>query len=239
MKKIGVIGAMEPEVKTIIQALKETGSVKETAAGGTVFYEGHIGNVDVVIARSGVGKVNAALCAQRMIIQFGAEAIINTGIAGAMASGLGIFDFVISSDAVYHDMDAVLFGYKICEIPQMKCSAFPGDKELIEKIQKIFPTLKETEGHKLVTGRIATGDQFIAEKNLKNKIKENCNPACVEMEGAAIAHACYVNDIPFVIMRTLSDMADADVQTECKYEFNEETAANLSAAIMLETLKQL
>ncbi len=239
MKKIGIIGAMELEVSKIIQALKENGTVKETEAGGTVYFEGNIGNVDVVIARSGVGKVNAALCAQRMIIQFGAECIINSGIAGAMGSGLGIFDVVLSSDAVYHDMDAVLFGYKVTEIPQMKCSAFQGDKSLIEKIQKIFPSLEETKGHKLAVGRVATGDQFIAEKTLKNKIKENCNPACVEMEGAAIAHACYVNDVPFVIMRTLSDMADDALAEECTYSFNEDTAADLSSAIMLAILRQL
>lgn len=231
MKKLGIIGAMQIEVQILLDKLKASGGVKETSTGGTVYYEGRIGNVDLVVARSGVGKVNAALCAQRMILQFGADFIINSGIAGAMGAGLGILDVVVSSDAVYHDMDAREWGYKICQVPQMDCFAFEADKEMIQKIQEIFPTLKEASGHKLYVGRVASGDLFVAEKEKKNFIKEICAPACVEMEGAAIAHACYVNKVPFVIIRTLSDMADDSEATT--YTFNEETAAHLSAAIML------
>ena len=237
MKKLGIIGAMECEVKIILDALAQGGNVSHTDAGGTVYHEGKIGGLEIVLAKSGVGKVNAALCAQRMILQFGADFIINSGIAGAMGAGLGVFDVVISSDALYHDVDATVFGYMPTEIPQMECSDFVADKDMIEKIKRVFPLVPESAGHKLAVGRIASGDQFVADKNLKEQIKKNCAPFCVEMEGAAVAHACFLNKTPFVIMRTLSDMADDTV--ESTYSFNEETAANLSGAILLDLIKQI
>ena len=237
MKKLGIIGAMECEVKIILDALAQGGNVSHTNAGGTIYHEGKIGSAEIVLAKSGVGKVNAALCAQRMILQFGADFIINSGIAGAMGAGLGVFDVVLSSDALYHDMDASAFGYKPTEIPQMECSDFPADNDMIEKIKRVFPLIPESAGHKLAVGRIASGDQFVADKNQKERIKEICAPLCVEMEGAAVAHACFLNKTPFVIMRTLSDMADDTA--ESTYNFNEEIAANLSGAILLELLKQI
>ncbi|MBR5965089.1 MAG: 5'-methylthioadenosine/adenosylhomocysteine nucleosidase [Treponema sp.] len=237
MKKLGIIAAMEVESKIILDALKENGGVKETKAGGTTYYEGSIASVQIVLARSGVGKVNAALCAQRMILQFGADFIINTGIAGAIGKGLGVFDVVVSSDAVYHDMDAVAWGYKICQVPQMDVFSFEADKKMVEKIQTIFPTLQESKGHKLAVGRVASGDQFVADKELKARIIQNASPLCVEMEGAAIAHACYLCGVPFVIVRTLSDMADDKEETT--YTFNEETAAHLSGAILLAIIKKM
>ena len=237
MKKLGIIAAMEVESKIILDALKENGGVKETKAGGTTYYEGSIASVQIVLARSGVGKVNAALCAQRMILQFGADFIINTGIAGAIGKGLGVFDVVVSSDAVYHDMDAVAWGYKICQVPQMDVFSFEADKKMVEKIQAIFPTLQESKGHKLAVGRVASGDQFVADKELKARIIKNASPLCVEMEGSAIAHACYLCGVPFVIVRTLSDMADDKEETT--YTFNEETAAHLSGAILLAIIKKM
>ena len=231
MKKLGIIAAMEVESKLILDALKKNGGLKETKAGGTVFYEGSIGSKQIVLARSGVGKVNGALCAQRMVLQFGADFIINSGIAGAIGKGLGVFDVVVSSDAVYHDMDAVAWGYKVCQVPQMDVFSFEADKKTVAAIQEIFPTLPEAKGHKLAVGRVASGDQFVADKALKERIIKNCAPLCVEMEGAAVAHAAYLCGVPFVILRTLSDMADEGEGTT--YVFNEETAAHLSGAILL------
>lgn len=230
-RKIGIIGAMEVEVKALRALLAGT---REHAAGGLTFTEGQLDGVQVVIVRSGVGKVNAALCAQRLILQFGVTHIINTGIAGALASGLKVLDFVASTDALYHDMNAVGFGYRMTEIPQMDCSDFPADTAMLEAAEKAFASLPEAEGHKLVKGRIATGDQFISDKALKQQIKADCNPACVEMEGTAIAHACYLNKVPFVIVRCMSDMAD-DIG-ENTYSFNEQAAANLSAALVRKML---
>ena len=227
LKKIGIIGAMDVEVKILKENLV---SPTQTSAGGLTFVEGTLNGTSVVIVQSGVGKVNAALCAQRLILQMGVTHIINTGIAGAMGKGLGVLDFVVSTDALYHDMDATGFGYKITEIPQMKVSDFPADKSMIEAAKKAFKEVPQAQGHNLVEGRIATGDQFISSKEIKAKISENCSPACVEMEGAAIAHACYINNTPFLIIRCMSDMADDT--GENTYNFNEETAATLSAELV-------
>lgn len=233
-KKIGIVGAMDIEVKELRESLSY---VKEVVAGGLTFIEGKLNGKDVVVVKSGIGKVNAALCTQRLILQMGVTHILNTGIAGAMAHGLGVLDFVVSTDALYHDMDATGFGYKITEIPQMEISDFPADKNLVELAQKSFESLPEAQGHKLITGRIASGDQFISDKDIKNKIAQNCNPACVEMEGAAIAHTAFINKTPFVIIRCMSDMADDC--GESTYSFNEESAANLSAKLVKKIIDQI
>lgn len=229
-KKVGIIGAMSVELELFKSKLGENPAV--TKAGGMTFTEGKINGISVVLVQSGVGKVNAALCAQRLILKFGCTHIINTGIAGAMASGLKVLDFVASTDAVYHDMDATGFGYKKTEIPQMKCSDFPADGKMLEAARSAFKEFPAE--HKLVFGRIATGDQFISDKEKKSAIQETCSPACVEMEGAAVAHACWINEIPFVIIRCMSDMADDD--GESIYSFNETEAASLSGSLVLSML---
>ncbi|MBQ8013094.1 MAG: 5'-methylthioadenosine/adenosylhomocysteine nucleosidase [Treponema sp.] len=228
MKKIGIIGAMEVEVNFLRNLMGE--SVKKTEAGSIVFEEGKIHGVDVVLSRSGVGKVNAALCAQRLVLQFGCTNVINTGIAGAMAHGLGVMDFVVSTDALYHDMDATGFGYKKGQVPQMDIFSFEADKNMIDAAKKAFASSEFSQGHKMIEGRVATGDQFISEKDIKARIAEEFNPACVEMEGAAIAHACCLNKVPFVILRCMSDMAD-DLSSN-GYDFNESVAAEMSARVV-------
>lgn len=235
MAKIGIIGAMDVEIDYLRSLMGN--NAKKTEAGSIEFLEGKIHGKDVVLVRSGIGKVNAALCAQRLILQFGCTNIINTGIAGAMAHGLGVMDFVASTDCVYHDMDATGFGYKIGQIPQMDVYAFPADKKMIEACKKAFSESEEAKGHKMIEGRIASGDQFISEKSVKEKIAANVNPACVEMEGAAIAHACYLNKTPFVILRCMSDMAD-DLSSN-GYEFNESIAAKLSTKICEKVVEQM
>lgn len=235
MAKIGIIGAMDVEIDYLRSLMGS--DAKKTEAGSIEFLEGKIHGKNVVLVRSGIGKVNAALCAQRLILQFGCTNIINTGIAGAMAHGLGVMDFVVSTDCVYHDMDATGFGYKIGQIPQMDVYAFPADKKMIEACKKAFSESEESKGHKMIEGRIASGDQFISEKSVKEKIAANVNPACVEMEGAAIAHACYLNKTPFVILRCMSDMAD-DLSSN-GYEFNESIAAKLSAEICEKVVEKI
>ena len=237
-KKIGIIGAMDAEVAILLKCMQENGSgVEQTVFGGITFNEGQINGKTVVVAKSGIGKVNAALCAEQLILRCGVNAVINTGIAGALGGDLRIFDMAVSTDAVYHDMDAVYFGYKPTEIPQMKCSAFPADRELIDLAKTAFKTMYNDGERKIVEGRIATGDQFISSKESKAHIKELCNPICVEMEGAAIAHACYLSGIPYVILRCISDMADDTV--EQTYSFNENTAAEMSAKVVLEVIKNV
>ncbi len=237
VQKLGIIGAMDAEIEILLKCMQKNGALKQTDAGGLVFNEGQINGKTVVVVKSGIGKVNASLCAQRLIFQFGADAIINTGIAGALGGGLRIFDMAVSTDAVYHDMDAVYFGYKPTEIPQMKCSAFPADRELIDLAKAAFQTTNAGSERKMVAGRVATGDQFISSKEAKLHIKEICNPVCVEMEGAAIAHACYLSGVPYIILRCISDMADDTV--EQTYSFNEDVAAEMSAKVVLEVIKNV
>ncbi len=231
MKKIGIIGAMETEIDFLRGLMGN--EIKKTEAGSIVFNEGKIHGTDVVVVRSGVGKVNAALCAQRLTFQFGCSNIINTGVAGAMAQGLGVMDFVVSTDAVYHDMDATGFGYAKGQVPQMQVFSFEADRKMIEAAKKAFASMEAERGkepHKMLEGRIATGDQFISDKNVKERINTDFSPACVEMEGAAIAHACYLNNIPFVVLRCMSDNADNLRRSE--YDFNEGAAAEMSARVV-------
>ena len=240
MKRIGIIGAMEIEVSLLKDMMTAPGCKSEisvTKAGGLEYFEGFINGVQIVVVKSGVGKVNAALCAQFLILHFGVTHIINTGIAGAMAHGLGVLDFVVSTDAVYHDMDVTGFGYKPTQIPQMKVSCFAADTKMIQTVQKCFPEIPEAAGHKLIAGRIASGDQFIADKKIKEHIRQICSPACVEMEGAAIAHTAFLNSTPFIIIRCMSD--EADDNNESVSAFNEPQAAALSAKIVAAVIKNI
>ena len=172
MIKIGIIGAMEVEVSYLKNLMAENGKqTKVYEIGGLSYFEGEISGLSCVVVKSGVGKVNAALCAQTLIYKFGATNVINTGIAGAMASGLGILDIVVSTDALYHDMDATGFGYKPTQIPQMDTSCFAADKKMIQAAVTAFSKISESKGHKIIEGRIASGDQFISDKETKNHIK--------------------------------------------------------------------
>ena len=231
MEKYGIIGAMESEVKELGGNLQNKETVEYS---GLTFLCGFLGGKNVVIVKSGIGKVNAALCAQALILKFNVTAIINTGIAGALRSGLKIFDFVISSAAVYHDFDTTAFGYKVGQVPGM-VEQFTADKALGELALNAFEKTEFAKEHKAVIGLIASGDQFISDSKQKKNIKANFDPSCVEMEGAAIAHTCYLNKIPFVIVRCMSDMADETV--EATYSFNEDICAAASACLVRKMLE--
>ncbi|GMO67052.1 MAG: 5'-methylthioadenosine/adenosylhomocysteine nucleosidase [Treponemataceae bacterium] len=237
-KKIGIIGAMDVEVaflQNILSPSSPSSSLSSTKIAGITFYEGTLLGGKAVLAKCGVGKVNAGICVQILASVFGVTHIINTGIAGALDSSLRPCDIVVSTDALYHDVDAVAFGYPLGTVPGMQ-SVFPADDFLVKIAQKAFAALQAKADtkltNKLLTGRIATGDVFVAEKSVKNKIIELFQPLCVEMEGAAIAHAATLNAIPFVIIRSISDMADEAGMGD--YSFNEKTAAEVSAALVLE-----
>lgn len=231
MAKIGIIGAMETEVKLLRSKLENPVS---SDFAGLTFFEGTINGKNLIIVRSGIGKVNAALCAQALALKFGVDKIINTGIAGATSGGLKVFDFVASTEAVYHDMNIEFFGYKPGQVPGME-PFFTADKTMADAAEKAFANTKFASEHKILKGRIASGDQFISDSAVKNHIKEVFNPLCVEMEGAAIAHACTLNKVPFLILRCMSDMADD--AGENTYNFNENSAAEASAQLVLELIK--
>jgi adenosylhomocysteine nucleosidase len=235
--KIGIIGAMDIEVALLKKEIK---AAQKIAIAGLEFYSGAIAEHQVVLVKSGIGKVNAALCAQLLIREFGATHVINTGIAGAISPELRPLDIVLSTDAVYYDVDVSGFGYPVTVIPGME-SVFRADTALIDAAEKACKNVSPEESHsgvtplrhksKFVRGRIATGDAFIASAEKKARIREICAPVCVEMEGAAIAHACTLNATPFIIIRCISDMADDSGTTDS--EFNEKTAADMCARITI------
>lgn len=228
---IGIIGAMESEVEAIYAQMT---SKEIVDTNGLKFYKGKLYEKDVVVIQCGIGKVNAALCTQLLILKFGVEKIINTGIAGATGDGLNIYDFVVSTAAVYHDFDTQFFGYKLGQVPGLP-ESFEADKILVESVVNAFNNCDFSKDHKITTGLIASGDQFIAGGEKKNFIVSNFHPMCVEMEGCAVAHTCYKNNIPFVIVRCMSDCADDTVQTT----YEEAEASKLSSAMLLAIIKSL
>ena len=203
IKKIGIIGAMEEEVEALRGKLTY---VKTTSRASMDFYAGKMGNKEVVIVRSGIGKVNAGICTQILADLFQVDAVINTGIAGSLKAEINIGDIVVSSDALQHDMDARQFGYARGEIPRMDTVSFPADPELVAlakaACEEVNPDIR------VFVGRVVTGDQFVAERSVKNEIASWTEGYCTEMEGAAIAQAAYLNKVPFVIVRAISDKAD-------------------------------
>lgn len=231
MKKyeiIGIIGAMDEEVSKIKECLENV-TIKTIASMD--FYEGRLYDVDVVVVRSGIGKVNAAICAQILADVYKVSAIINTGIAGSLNADINIGDIVLSEDTLQHDMDAVAFGYEPSVIPRMETSVFKADEELI-KVAKEVCSEELKDVHAFV-GRVLSGDQFISDKAKKEWLVHNFSGYCTEMEGAAIAHAAYLNQIPFLIIRAISDKADDSADMDYS-EF--ESMAIQNSVIMLKSM---
>lgn len=220
----GIIGAMDEEVASLKKALAYA-RVRRVA--GTDFHEGEMDGRKVVVVRCSVGKVNAAVCAQILIDLFDADRIINTGVAGSLDASIDIGDIVVSTDAVQHDMDAVALGFPRGEIPYSNMAVFPADEEMrkkaVEAVRKAEPDIHVFEG------RVCSGDQFIASRAQKEAIIAEFGGLCCEMEGASIAQVCCLNEVPFVIIRAISDKAD-DSEEMSFAEF-EKAAAERCAAI--------
>ena len=229
---IGIIGAMEEEVA----ALKEDMDIQETVEQASmVFCKGKLCGKDVVVVRSGIGKVNAGICAQILVDRFQADMLINTGIAGSLDARIDIGDMVISTDALHHDMDATIFGDAIGQIPRMDTLAFPAHEELVRKAAKANE--KANPDIRTFTGKVASGDQFISSREAKEKIVENFHPLCVEMEGAGIAQAAYLNKVSYVIIRAISDKADNSATMD--YPTFERQAIAHSVRLMKELLTMI
>jgi len=203
MGRIGIIGAMEEEVALLKEKMEVEVVVKKASME---FYQGKLHDREVVVVRSGIGKVNASLCAQILVDVFHVTRLINTGIAGSLKAEINIGDIVISLDALQHDMDARAFGYGRGEIPRMDTLAFPADEELIALAKAACEEACPQLG--IFVGRVVSGDQFVAERAVKQEIASWTEGCCTEMEGAAIAQAAYLNRVPFVIVRAISDKAD-------------------------------
>ena len=229
---VGIIGAMDVEVDSLRDAMTER---DDTEIAQILFSRGAIAGVSCVVAKCAVGKVNAALCAQILIDRFDVTHVINTGAAGAIDASLNIFDFVVSTDCVEHDMEVSNFGYELGQVPGLSVGTFKADKVL----QNAAIAAIEQSGNDAcaMLGRIASGDQFVRDDAVKRHIAQEFDAACCEMEGAAIAHACWLNGVPFVVIRAISDKADGSQAID--YLDFETRAAKMCAHVTEQLLAEL
>ncbi len=230
--KLGIIGAMEEEVAQLKEKMT---NFTITTKASMEFYDGLLLGKPVTVVRSGIGKVNAGCCAQILADLFHVDCIINTGIAGSLDASIDIGDIVLCTDAMQHDVDATIFGYSLGTIPRMPVSAFPADEILRAKAKELCEKVNpEIHVHE---GRVVTGDQFIADKAKKDFIEENFHGMCTEMEGAAIAQAAYNNNLPFLIIRAISDKADNSAQMD--YPTFERQAIEHTVKLMLALVAEI
>lgn len=232
MRCIGIIGAMEVEVAELKDRMEE---VRITRRASMEFYEGMLFGKKAVVVRSGVGKVNAGICAQILADEFSAEVIINTGIAGSLNNDVNIGDIVISTDLVHHDMDATGFGYPKGQIPQIDMFSFQADEALrrlaVQVCREVNPEIQVFEG------RIASGDQFVSDQAVKDRIVREFGAYATEMEGAAIGQAAVLNGIPFLVIRAISDKADGSAHMD--YAAFEREAIRHSVRLTLGMIEKL
>ena len=229
---LGIIGAMDVEVNSIKSELENV-EIKNIAAMD--FYKGTLAGKEVVVVKCGVGKVNAAICAQILVSVFGVSALVNTGVAGSLNNDINICDIVVSTSALEHDMDVTPLGYAKGVIPDMDQSEFKADENLI----KLAKDSAEEAGLdvKIFEGKVVSGDQFIGTHEAKVYLRDTFNGDCAEMEGASIAHTAYLNKTPYVVIRAISDKADGGAQMD--YPTFEKKAAEHCAKLVEEFIVEL
>lgn len=230
--RIGIIGAMDEEIALYLEIMQQTKT--ETKAGIT-YYEGVLAGHEVVLCKSGVGKVNASVCTQILIDAFRVERVIFTGVAGALHPQLNIGDIVVSTDCIQHDFDVTALGFKPGQIPYTDRWIWEADHELVQVAVEAGRELGD-EIH-VVTGRVLSGDQFVADRAKVQALYQEFSAACTEMEGAAVAQVCAMNEVPFVVVRTMSDKADGSAHVNF-VEFTQ-MASKLSFAIVAKMLGKL
>jgi adenosylhomocysteine nucleosidase len=221
---IGIIGAMTEELEALLENLQNRQDVQH---GPFILHSGSLEGKQVLLAQCGIGKVNAAALTQLMILQK-VDRIIFTGVAGAVDTSLRVGDIVISTDALQHDSDVRALGYKLGEVPGESFS-WQADEGLLELA---FTAARTLEGINVIKGRILSGDQFIASVEKVNELRETFQGACAEMEGAAVAQVCSKWNIPFVIIRSMSDSADHDATVNFR-EFTPLAAARAKQVVRL------
>ena len=198
---IGIIAAMVPEIEAVKAAMTDKST---KTVSGIEFVSGKLYGKDAVVAKCGLGKVFAAVCAQTMILTYSPEFIINIGVGGTLTDKLTIGDIAISGDVVQHDMDTSPLGDPVGLVSGINIVHFPADPRLTEGLSSAAKKV----GVNCLIGTIASGDQFIASRERKNFIRDSFGAVCCEMEGAAVGHVCYVNGVPFAVLRAISDSAD-------------------------------
>ncbi len=233
--KIGLMGAMVEEVSAFREGMEVH---QHTTWSGMDFFEGVLEGMDVVLACSGIGKVNAALGVQVLVDRFGIDGLVFTGIAGAVDPDLDVGDIVVSDDACQHDFDSTAFGYERGLIPRLRKKWFYADRIWVNRFMDASRRLADDLApSKTIMGRVLSGDQFIADPVMTKKLRKDFSGHCVEMEGAAAAHACYVNQIPFVIIRSISDKADHSAKVD--YRAFTQIAVDHSTKLVREVFRHL
>ncbi|MDD6214188.1 MAG: 5'-methylthioadenosine/adenosylhomocysteine nucleosidase [Firmicutes bacterium] len=220
---IGIIGAMEIEVSSIKSLLTDT---VEQEISGIQFMSGKYNNKDIVVAKCGVGKVFAAMCAEAMILKYSPETIINIGVAGCLDNSLKIGDIVIADSVVQYDMDTSALGDPKGFLSGINIVKIPSDEEIVKKLQSAV----DQAGIRNVMGTIASGDKFVNDSATKRFIISEFGGKACEMEGASIGHVCYVNKVPFGVLRAMSDGADETSHMDFE-EFTALAAQNSTAVL--------
>lgn len=199
--KIGIIGAMQCETAALCEMLE--GDICEKISG-VEYHSGKLMGQDVIVATCGIGKVFAAICAQTMILKYSPDIIINTGVAGTLTSELSVCDVALSKSVVQHDMDTSAIGDPVGLISGINIIDIPASDDLCKKAQRSA----EEIGLKAISGTIASGDIFVADEGRKSFIRNTFSAIACEMEGASIGQVCYVNSVPFIVIRAISDGGD-------------------------------
>lgn len=220
---IGIIGAMKPEIDGIKEILEN--KTVETVSG-IEFVRGTYCDKEIVAAKSGIGKVFAALCAQTMILKYSPEAVINIGVGGTLSKNLGICDIAVATAVVQHDMDTSALGDPVGLLSGLDIIEIPCSKSLKDALCDCISELNIG----FEAGVIASGDQFIAKEEQKQKIKESFNAIACEMEGGSIGHVCFVNGVDFCVLRAISDGANDGADMD--YPAFMEKAAKNSLEVM-------
>lgn len=228
---VGIIGAMQVEVEALKAMMQ---NVEIHKFGRLEFFKGILNGVDTVVAVAGVGKVNAAMCAQTMILKFSPKVVINIGVAGGVAKELKIGDIAIATTVVEHDMDTSPLGDEIGYISGLDVVMMPCAGWVVDSFEKAASQL---DGIKIIKGVIASGDQFINSKEKKDWIADKFNAVAAEMEGASIGHVCYANSVDFCVIRAISDGAEDD--SHLSFTEFVELAAKNSIKMILAFLNEL
>ena len=226
--EFGIIAAMQKEAALLLEKMQEK---TETVIGGVTYTAGVLCGRTAVVAVCGVGKVFAALCAQVMILRFSPQYIINTGVAGSLSTALHIGDLVIADGAVQHDMDTSAVGDPVGMLSGINKILLPTDETLTKRLKAAAAAV----GAQAVGGVVATGDRFVADSAEKRRIVDTFGAVACEMEGGAVAQACFVNGVPFALMRAISD--DASGKAQMDYPAFADMAARKSAALLLTALE--
>ena len=225
---IGIIAAMDSEVRDIKSEMEDGIKIHH---GGMTFFKGKLHQKEVVSVKSGIGKVNAAMCTQILIDVFKVTTIIHVGVAGAVHPDLEIGDIVISEDSCQYDMDARAFGHPRGEIPNMDITFFKADPTLIE----LAVAAAEALNASYRVGRIMTADLGVDSNKLKQELLEEFGGLCVEMEGAAVGQVAMLNQVPYLVIRSMSDKADSNLTDD--YKANLEASIKNGVAMVLNMVK--